>query len=169
MSNIYVISDTHFGHSNILKFKDDEGNHFRGDVFKDVSDMDEYMIRQWNSVVKPMDKVYHLGDVYFGRQDYADNILSRLNGHKRLILGNHDKGKDTVLLKHFDKIMLWRVFSEYSLLLSHVPQSLDVLKFRDREFRNVHGHIHQRILPNKRYINVSVEVIGYKPVLLKDL
>lgn len=99
MSNIWIISDTHFNHKNILGFTDSEGKKFRGDLFKDVSDMNEQMIYNWNSVIKPEDKVYHLGDVYFGSQPEADAILSRLMGKKRLIVGNHDciYGKGNIL------------------------------------------------------------------------
>ena len=106
MAKIFVISDTHFCHENILKFTQHTGKMLRN--FHDTTEMDECMIRRWNEVVQPEDKVYHLGDVYIGSQKRADNILRRLNGHKRLILGNHDKGRDTVLQKYFDKIEIWR-------------------------------------------------------------
>lgn len=166
MKNIWVISDTHFNHSNILNFKDKQDKKFRGDLFKDISHMNETMIENWNSVIKPEDKVYHLGDVYFGRQDEADNILSRLNGKKRLILGNHDDGKDSVLKKHFQKIMLWRIFKEFNCLLSHVPIHRE--SFRKVDY-NVHGHIHEKPSYGKEYINVSVEQISYTPVHIEDL
>lgn len=168
MSKIFVISDTHFSHANILNFKDDKGDHFRGDRFKNVDEMNEFMVSQWNSVVRPEDKVYHLGDVYFGPQEKADRLLSRLVGHKRLILGNHDKGKDTVLLKHFEKIMVSRVFREFGFLLTHIPVHPGSLR-EDKYGRNVHGHIHQNSILDKRYVNVSVEQIDYKPVELMSL
>ena len=58
MSDIWVISDTHFGHSNILKFTDTNGNLIRGAKFSSLEEMDEHMIDQWNSTVKDGDKVY---------------------------------------------------------------------------------------------------------------
>lgn len=169
MSNrkIFCISDTHLSHANLLSFLDKDGKKFRGDLFKDIDEMDNFIIDQWNSVVRPEDYVYHLGDVYFGSQERADKNLSRLMGHKRLLLGNHDKGKDTVLHKHFEKIMLWRVFPDLHLILSHIP--LNPSCFNQKFHRNVHGHIHQNDSPDERYINVSCEKINYKPVLLTDI
>lgn len=161
MSEIYVVSDTHFNHVNILKFTGKDGKPFR--VFDDVDHMNEVMINNWNKVVTPQDKVYHLGDVYFGSQQKADQILSRLNGKKRLIVGNHDViyGKGNVLQKHFQKIYMWRLFKEYNMLLTHVPVHRD--SFRKVEY-NVHGHIHEKDSYGKEYINVSVEKTNYTPI-----
>src|SRR5579859_2101998 len=116
-TKIFVISDTHFNHKNILTFKDKDDRLFRGDRFVDVDAMNEFMIAKWNEKVRPQDKIYHLGDVYFGPADEADKILARLNGRKRLILGNHDKSKDPILYKHFKTIVMWRVFKEYDCIL----------------------------------------------------
>lgn len=168
MSNIWIISDTHFNHKNILGFTDSEGKKFRGDLFKDVSDMNEQMIYNWNSVIKPEDKVYHLGDVYFGSQPEADAILSRLMGKKRLIVGNHDciYGKGNILQKHFQRIYMWRLFKEHNMCLTHVP--ILPSSFRKVDY-NVHGHIHQQPNPSEQHINVSVERIGYAPVHIEDV
>lgn len=168
MSNrkIYVISDTHFNHVNILSFLDANGNKFRGDLFKDVTEMNEIIVRNWNELVHPEDIVYHLGDVYFGKAEAADKLLSRLMGRKRLILGNHDVGKDPVLLKHFDKILVTRSFPEHDIILSHYPlHESSLFKIK----RNVHGHIHEKTINDPRYINVSVEKIYYTPVDITKL
>ena len=166
MSRIFVISDTHWNHSNILNFTDKAGKFVRRG-FNDVKDMNETMIRNWNSVVTDEDKVYHLGDVHFGPKEEADAILSRLNGKKRLILGNHDDGKSPVLQKHFQKILMWRIFKEHSTILTHVPLHESTLN-EGSQF-NVHGHIHQMESPTKRHICACVEHINYTPVLLEDL
>lgn len=168
MANIWVTSDHHFNHVNILRFLDKDKKKFRGDLFKDVTDMNEQMIYNWNSVVKPEDKVYHLGDVYFGNQHEADIILSRLMGKKRLIVGNHDcvYGKGNVLHKHFKKIYMWRLFKEHNMVLTHVPIHED--NFRKVEY-NVHGHIHQNDPSGPKYINVSVERTNYTPVHIEEV
>ena len=62
--NIWVISDTHFQHNNILNFKGNDGLPFR--MFNDVQEMNEIMIQRQNEVVRPGDKIYHLGDVVMG-------------------------------------------------------------------------------------------------------
>ena len=69
MKNIWLISDTHFFHSNILKFTDDNGELIRGKLFDTVEQMNECMLDNWNSVVKPGDIVYHLGDVMMGNKE----------------------------------------------------------------------------------------------------
>lgn len=169
MSEIFVISDTHFGHENIIKYC--------GRPFANAELMDEVLIENWNSVVKPQDKVYHLGDVYMGhRREDINPILSKLNGKKRLILGNHDNGKDQVLQKHFQKIEMWRMFPEFGLLLTHVQVHESAL-FRGetgnekdpKKLKNVHGHIHNLASPTPDHHCVCVEQINYTPVNIEEL
>lgn len=166
MRDIWVVSDTHFGHANILKYCDRP--------FASVAEMNEAMIDNWNSVVKDNDIVYHLGDVFMSREG---KVLDRLKGRKRLILGNHDAdpSRDDYLRTHFQKVMVWRMFPEFGLVLTHVPIHESGLEFKVS--KNVHGHIHDKLImkgmrgkcPDDRYINVSVEHINYTPVPLESL
>jgi calcineurin-like phosphoesterase family protein len=171
MSNIWVISDTHFNHANILKFENSAGKPTRD--FADVEEMNETMIDNWNSVVTPQDKVYHLGDVLFGldKEQWLNDNLKRLNGKKRLIVGNHDNIK--VLALYFQKIELWRNFSDFGLLFTHVPVHQSVLKeshrFGPGSMVNVHGHIHQNPSPEGPYKCVCVEQTNYTPVNIEEL
>lgn len=161
MRNIWVISDTHFGHANIIKYCDRP--------FSNTEEMDEAMVARWNALVQPEDIVYHLGDVYFGKkQKNWDWFIGRLQGRKRLILGNHDEGTDPILQKHFQKILMWRMFPEFGLLLSHVPVHQGSLN-PDKCTLNVHGHVHTNSLSDPQYKNVSVEMINYTPVNIEDL
>ena len=159
MKNIWVTSDTHFNHSNIIKYCDRP--------FSSSLEMDEALIENWNSVVKTGDKVYHLGDVYIkAKKGYIESILKRLNGNKRLILGNHDNGKDQILQRYFEKILMWRDFKDFGFLLTHIPiHESSVIKDRV----NVHGHIHQRQSPEGRYINVCVEKTNYTPIHIEEI
>jgi calcineurin-like phosphoesterase family protein len=84
---LFVISDTHFGHANILTFRGQDGALIRPG-FSSVEEMDEFMVERWNSVVRPSDHVYHLGDVTMKAPGLG--IVKRLNGKKRLVRGNHD-------------------------------------------------------------------------------
>lgn len=163
MPEIFVVSDTHFGHENIIKYC--------GRPFKNAEEMNWELVKRWNSVVTPQDKVYHLGDVHMGgkSREQIDQVLSALNGHKRLILGNHDNGKDQLLLKHFEKILMWRAFKEFGLLLTHAPVHESTLQFGKFTAVNVHGHIHQNASPKGPYKNVSVEAIDYTPINIKTL
>src|ERR1041385_2370587 len=150
MSTIYLISDTHFGHSNILNFKLDDGTPMR--PFETVQEMDEYMVYKWNDVVRPQDHVYHLGDVTMNAAGLG--ILSRLRGHKRLVRGNHDIYKTKMYLQYFDEIYGVRVLDD--LILSHMPLHPESVKER---WTNVHGHLHNNVPANHfgpKYFNVSV-------------
>lgn len=160
----WFISDTHFFHANILKFVDDKGHRLR--PFQSLEEMHETMIERWNSRVKDNDYVYHLGDVTFQYHRPFNELMHRLKGDKRLIVGNHDKLKQEGLLKHFSKVMLWYGFKDEDFTVSHIPLRLDSL--RDGHF-NVHGHIHQNHMEDLHYINVSVEVRDYYPVHIDQI
>lgn len=163
MSNIFIISDTHFGHANCLNFKRPDGSPLR--PFKDVTEMDETMIANWNNTVKPSDKVYHLGDVAFRNATFFDSVLTRLNGEKVLIKGNHDQLKMSVYARHFKDVRAYHHLDKY--VLSHVPIHPYSL---DRWHGNIHGHLHANMVPNdRRYFNVSVEHIEYTPIAFETI
>jgi calcineurin-like phosphoesterase family protein len=162
MTNIFIVSDTHFGHANILKFTDSTtGERIR--PFASVEEMNELMVERWNSVVNDSDIVYHLGDVYFND---GHQVLPRLKGRKRLILGNHDNGKANYIQCNFQKVLMWRMFPEFNCVLTHVPiHESGLYKIR----YNLHGHIHQNPSPGEQWINCSVEVQDYTPKAIEEL
>ncbi len=84
MKNIFVSSDHHFGHKNILKFQE----HTR--PFSSIEEHDEALIERHNELVKKEDDVYFLGDFAFRKPPEILHILKRLNGRKHFIFGNHD-------------------------------------------------------------------------------
>lgn len=137
MSNRFVISDTHFGHTNIwAKFKRPDGTPTR--PFMSNEEMDEAMVEKWNSVVGPHDVVYHLGDVVINKKSL--HHVKRLNGKKRLVRGNHDIFKDQEYRDvGFDSLYGVRVFVD-QFILSHIPLHPDCVT--DRFKANVHGHLH---------------------------
>lgn len=160
MIDIWFISDTHFWHTNCWsKFKKEDGTPLRN--FTSTVEMNEHMIEKWNGVVKPRDHIWHLGDVTMRYDGSFNNIMSRLNGHKRLTVGNHDKMQNPNLFRWFEKVEIWRGFKEYNFTASHFPLRLENL--RDGDYC-VHGHVHANTLDDERYINVSVEAIDYTPV-----
>jgi calcineurin-like phosphoesterase family protein len=156
--NYWIISDTHFGHANIIKYC--------GRPFKDADEMNNIMRAKWNAVVMPGDHVYHLGDV--GNRLTVE-FLRSLNGKKRLILGNHDEGTDKVLQAAFEKILCWRMFPDWNMLLTHVPVHESSLGHGKgpaeiRKLWNIHGHIHEKPAPSEFHINACVEWTDYAPV-----
>lgn len=171
--DIWVISDTHLNHENILDFVDDQGVKVR--PFGSVSEMNERILDRWNSVVKPGDIVYHLGDVAFGSKDDFKVLWPKFNGSKRLIVGNHDDIKWLSAGGFFKKVQMWRMFPEFGLVFSHVPlhpENKIKGNRHDGEFfdmTNVHGHIHHNKSPEGGYINVSCEAVNYYPQNIEDL
>lgn len=166
MVTIWYISDTHFGHANMLTFKREDGTPLRD--FASVEEMDELMIQRWNEVVRPQDHIWHLGDLTMLREKQirriSRSIMARLNGHKRLILGNHDHGDPAWYAEWFEKVRgSNRV--DRTLLFSHYPVHPDSLP---TGVFNIHGHMHDKpsTLP---YLNISVERTGYRPISLEEI
>ena len=155
----FLISDTHFGHANVLNFTIEDGSKLRPG-FDNIYEHDEYLIEQWNRVVSAGDKVYHLGDVGFKNFTALSVILERLNGTKVLIKGNHDNFKLSQYAQHFKDVRATHQLDK--LILSHIPLHEDSLS---RWRGNIHGHLHHRMLDDIRYLNVSVEcLVDYTPI-----
>ena len=161
MTNVFLVSDTHFGHKNICVFTREDGSPLR--PWDDSDAMDADMIERWNAVVRPNDVVYHLGDVVINRRCLG--TLAKLNGSKRLVLGNHDIFDHSDYLPYFKR--LHGSFKLDTILLSHIPLHPDSVP--RWAMCNVHGHIHAQDIPDARYYNVSVEMIDYAPIALEDL
>lgn len=158
---IFVISDTHFGHDNMYMFTDDSGHRVRPD-WTHAAEADRDMIALWNTVVRPQDHVWHLGDVAFKS---GLEVVTHLNGHKRLILGNHDKeDMREYIAAGFQKIQ-GSAFHFDGLVLTHIPVHERSLGNKV----NIHGHIHAVPEYDHRYLNVSVERIGYRPITLEEV
>jgi len=92
-NKLWFTSDTHFGHRGILKHQQTRSH------FSSLEEMDETLIFNWNSRVKPGDCIFHLGDFFLCSSDRAKSILSRLNGEIHLIEGNHDSNAHTLRKK----------------------------------------------------------------------
>jgi len=177
MANRFVISDTHFGHTNSWeKFKLPNGDPLR--PFTSTEEMDETMVERWNAVVRPQDTVYHLGDVVINRKSL--HHVKRLNGKKRLVRGNHDIFKDEDYREvGFESLYGVRVFVD-QFILSHIPLHPESVTERFRV--NVHGHLHANEVmrtrtnmvhgymtglvtePDPQYLCVCVEQTDFTPL-----
>jgi calcineurin-like phosphoesterase family protein len=161
----WFISDTHFGHRNILSFKDEKGNLTRPG-FSSVEEMDEFIIKKWNDTVYPKDRIYHLGDVVINRRYLK--ILERLQGRKVLIKGNHDLFKLKDYTPYFDDIRSYKMYPKHGIVCSHIP--VHPAQLTNRFKANVHGHLHQNVIKNdKRYLNVCVEHTKYTPIHFEEV
>ena len=175
MREIWFSSDPHRGHANILNFTDEAGIKIRGSRFTSIAEHDECILQRHNEWVKPGDIWYCVGDLTFKNNEEHASWFSKLNGKKRLIVGNHDPIKE--IAPHFEKVLAWRVFNnagDVPFTVSHFP--LHPLSFKGKF--NVHGHTHQHLvkiegtvaeLPDPRYINICMEHTDYYPVSYDEL
>lgn len=171
MPNVFLTSDTHFGHLGVCKFTEADGvTKIR--PWTDPEQMDEDMVRMWNETVKPTDKVYHLGDVVINRK--ALKIMHRLNGDKVLIKGNHDIFRLEDYTPFFRDIRGSHVMN--GMILTHIPvHESNLYRFGT----NIHGHTHtNRVMMHDvrhgsvidpRYFCVCVEQTDFKPIALEEV
>ncbi len=158
----YVYSDPHFDSEKIINYCNRP--------FKSVTDMNEALIANYNSVVGKNDLCYWLGDIMYGAtKDKVRKVLSLMHGRKYLILGNHDRGHrvNWWLSAGFDKVFENPVYlAQHYIMLSHEP----LPEFGNMPpIVNYHGHIHIQdydFANHKQCINVSVERTNYRPVPL---
>jgi calcineurin-like phosphoesterase family protein/2'-5' RNA ligase len=156
----YVCSDLHLDHANIIKYCKRP--------FRDLRQMNEVLVENWNRTVRPKDTVYFLGDMAYGRSSRnADYWLERLNGKVIFIKGNHE-GKN-------------RTAMHEKLIIEHHGESI-LLIHDDKDAPEdwngwiIHGHHHNNkpeehplINTSTKRMNVSVEFTDYKPILLDEL
>jgi calcineurin-like phosphoesterase family protein len=153
MPSVFLVSDTHFGHTGVCRFTRNDGvTKLR--PWDDPDEMDEAMVKAWNERVKPTDKVYHLGDVVINRK--ALSIMRRLNGDKVLIRGNHDIFKDTDYREHFRELRAYHVMN--GMILSHIPLHSDSL---GRFGTNIHGHLHANRVMKPRGVYADTGEVIY--------
>lgn len=132
----YYIADTHFGHANIIAFDERP--------FSGVSDMEETIVRNWNSTVGRGDTVYILGDFCWNKEDEWLRLLGLLNGQKVLVLGNHDlRNMSKTLKSKFAKICDYEEVTDCGkhIIMSHYP----ILFYKGSYNPNIymlHGHVH---------------------------
>ncbi len=153
MSRVFVIADTHFGHKRIIEFE-------RGArPFASIEEHDRELIARWNAVVTKHDTVWHLGDVFFGKDGHL--AIGELNGYKKLVLGNHDHYALAVYQIYFGKIF---GASEYKhCALTHVPiHECQMYRYA----KNIHGHMHSKAISDPRWACVSAEHTGLAPILM---
>ena len=171
MTENFFTSDSHFFHNNIIKHCNRP--------YKGIEEMHEAFINNWNSVVGKLDIVYHLGDLALSSNFKAvAEVINRLNGKIRLVLGNHDKNPKK-LFDHCKNIEWVRDYQEetfyingikYFIVMMHYP----LFRWNKSHYGSihVHGHSHGGINEqNKgtRRYDVGVDVNNFTPVNVYDL
>ena len=134
-TKVFFTSDTHFNHANIIRFC--------SRPFKNVEEMDETMIANWNRVVGENDIVFHLGDFCMGGSTKWTNVLNRLNGKIYLIIGNHDmKNLKQSCSDRFEKVamQMYIEVDKQKIYLNHCPFLCYGGAYRDTW--QLFGHVH---------------------------
>lgn len=172
-SNIYFTSDSHFGHEHILKFCERP--------FKDVAEMDEKLIENWNNKVPKDGLVFHLGDfAWGGGHEGWKKTIEQLNGDIILIKGNHDLRNMAKTTESLFKYVTWQMVIEIEgrkIWLNHFPFLCYSGTYRDPNglVYNLHGHVHSgpckkgRDIPRLDYrfptqYDVGVDNNNYTPI-----
>lgn len=161
---VWVWSDIHFGHKNIIKYTEPHR------PFSSWQEMNDVMIANYNQVVQPDDIVIWGGDIGFMPDAAINNILDGLPGYKIHIVGNHDMDRSGKLKNlHFDERHLSLPVDvvdpdgyEYQLLFTHYP--LDNVP---ANCQNIHGHIHDNVAYSWN-TNICVEHTNCAPAKLSN-
>ena len=166
MSNTWFTSDLHFGHANVIKYCNRP--------YASAEEMDEALIANWNANVKSDNTVIILGDVFFCKEDRAISILRRLNGRKKLLLGNHDKviRNSSKIQSFFDEIFpdLHEInIDGQKVVISHYP----LLSWNNamRGSYMLHGHSHGNVPFDEKFrrLDIGVDCWNYRPVSWREV
>lgn len=171
--NIFFTADTHFDHTNIIKYCDRP--------FDNVDEMNEIIIQRWNEVVRQEDAIYHLGDFCMGS---FDRYIDRLNGTIFIIRGDHDynlpfggfktykdKPKGIIEDSHIETISPKRLLDEYgnqrTITLCHWPMR----SWHKSHYASWHlyGHHHGKLEPYGLSFDVGVDTHDFYPYSLDEI
>lgn len=154
-------ADPHFGHANIIRHCDRP--------FRDVDEMDRYLIDMWKSVVAPNDTIYMIGDFAHWRlkpqaiREYFD----ALPGDKHLVAGNHDHEATRELPWASVSDRTTVTVDGTNLVLDHY--AMRVWNKSRYGALQLHGHSHGALPGNSQQIDVGVDVFGFMPVALPEI
>ena len=165
---LFFTADHHFNHANIIKFTNR--------LFSSVEEMDAVMINRWNSVVKPKDTVYHLGD--FSLANRVDHIFKQLNGTVYIIRGNHDRWVNKNAFFPITKEgSVFLIPAQYEL--KHMGETIVLSHYPMMSWnRSVHGswhlygHVHGRTKHPGLAMDVGIDnddFDGYRPLNLYEI
>lgn len=165
MPKIWITSDKHHQHNNIISYENRP--------FKSVDEMDQKLISNHNEMVGEDDICYDVGDFFFkgghqgGKKTYCD-YLRQYNGRYMIIRGNHERNNSVI-----DKLTSATMqISNLNVLLIHDP-----INAKTKYDLILCGHVHSAWLAtelcenNKKslIINCGVDVWNYRPVEWKQL
>lgn len=157
---IFVTSDTHFNHVNIINYCHRP--------FSGVDEMNAAIEHNWNSIVDEQDTIIHLGDFAMADRKSSFPILERLKGNKILVKGNHDE-KSIYQHPAWSEVVDYKEIKleGYRFVLCHYP--FISWKGLQHGSINVHGHCHGMLPRTKQQIDVGVDCFNFTPVELLEI
>ena len=161
--SLWLCADTHFGHKKLLEW---QGRPFN---------IDEIIIKEWNSLISKKDSVLHLGDLSMRNKEITKAFTDQLNGSKFLVRGNHDGHSETwykdcgfTTVEPIYKRFKDKYENRITVLFTHEP-----VQDLPEGWYNIHGHLHgddhRGTSPSTRHYDVGVDVYDYKPIKLSFL
>jgi len=167
MNDIYLISDFHLGHKNILEYEKESR------PFQSLDEMEEVIIDNINKTVKETDILWNLGDVMFGGKgaDRLDAFMAKIKCKRNyLVCGNHDFQRPSFYMQHgFKWATRYPIMMRDFIWLAHARFYLN----KQMPYILIHGHAHSSLPffdPQCYwYFNVSCEVIGHTPIALEEI
>lgn len=169
-------SDPHYGHKNICMLS--------GRPFHSVDEMNQELIKRYNEIIGVDDTVLWCGDAFFCTVEKAQRIMASLNGHKILVLGNHDRGHGSMLNQGFDLVMdeCFLNIAERTCRVKHYPYANNVMSNNKLEERYldrrpprikgeilIHGHTHQKDKVRETSVHVGIDSWDYRPALMTEV
>ena len=169
---IWFTSDTHFGHVKILKYQPCR-------TFETVTEMDDHIIDSFNTVLRPGDDLWHLGDFCWGASlagQYRSRIRHGVKLH--LVQGNHDANSIAQYCTSFHQCVL-KKFGGTKVTMCHFALWNWAGKF-DGGY-HFYGHSHgtaeaelNRVAPCRKSVDVGVdharELVGdFRPLELEEV
>lgn len=161
MARTFIIADTHFCHKNIIKYCNRP--------FASIEEMDTVLMSNWNAVVCPQDTVYVLGDFLLGTVEQLMEITKKLNGHKILIKGNHDRFTDAQYERAGFESVIRGDFNIRGFKLRHYPPQAvskgpNIVLF---------GHIHDKKIEIEDKYNICVSadrnIMAFTPKTIEQI
>ena len=159
---VYFTSDTHFSSWRTLELS--------RRPFRNIDEMDEVLIENWNRLIRKDDVVFHLGD--FGNYE----MIKYLNGKIHLVIGNYERddidnrfrGNERVFTKYLTDLgfsSIWVSGECYytddkmeKIKLVHKPSG------HDKNCFNLFGHVHGLSKVKRFGLNVGVDAHHFFPV-----
>lgn len=160
---IYFTSDWHVGHANIIKFCERP--------FKDVDEMHEALVDNYNSVVTDKDEVWFLGDLVYRCTNEQIKLYKHLKGHKHVVWGNHDKRYRALLERYFESAQDYKELKhdKIKMILMHFPiHSWNGMR---KGSWHLHGHTHNTLPFNSKLkrLDVGVDAHNFLPVSFEQI